>query len=248
MEEGENKATASDADCLPVDYSRLSKMHDIAHVTGKHETDGLKNGYSSSLSLLMSMASDVNRNVSETSLRAHQIASQGSLDNKTPNQASQLLMAAASVVNKASNGMVALPPADSLITSYASFGNTQPGSILSAVTQQFRQDDSTSVSFTARSTMSTGFTTSHALNSNYTDRTMIAAALPPSSVMTSYADENRPELNPSLQHFADKLKVPEPTYTASQTAMISKPNNHKTVSVPYLWKRHRKEEAVQYER
>lgn len=262
MEESELQTQSSDADCRPVDYSLMnSRLSSYGDETSKlpSSENHLKNGYSSSLSLLMSMASDVNRNLSVIRSSSHD----GDLQRRTasPNHASQLLLAAASVVNKTNNGMISLPPAESLIPNVVSTLSTTISNQVPAIQPPYRAEDSTAVSFSAKSTMSTGVTTSHMMNSSMYDRGMTgtglpAIGLPPLSTITDPSSHYSLVLNTvsnSMQPgvITSNKMMPHESLSSITANILSpsvNPLPQKMIQVPFLWQRHSSEDGIHYER
>ena len=266
MEEGELQPQPSEADCQPVDYSRMSsRLSSYGDDSQKlpNVDNPLKNGYSSSLSLLMSMASDVNRNLANLPSRSViRTSSQDEDLHRTaasPNHASQLLLAAASVVNKTNNGMVSLPPAESLIPKVVSTIAMTINSRLPATQPPYRPEDSTSVSFSAKSTMSTGINAAHMMNSHFDDRSSVRMppiGLPPLSTITNpashYSSEFSSVSNSSQLGVITSNKLMPHESLSSMTANILSPSTNplpqKAILVPFLWQRHSQEDGIQYER
>lgn len=255
MEETETKSWKGDGDYKSVDYSNMNRMHakcDNGRESQKVDIpeNPFKNGYSSSLSLLMSMASDVNKNLSDhATMRTHRTAGQD--DNSrtvSPNHASELLRAAASVVNQSSNnGLVSLPPADSLMPNYVSSANIMLNNKNREISLP-RSDDSTVVSFSAKSTMSTGITTSPVMNSNFADRTMVSVGFPANAIPASAPPVNsRTSVElPFLQQRASERISTESA--PGKPATVSATQSQQTIVVPFLWQRHKKEDKIHYER
>lgn len=238
MEEGETKAV----------LGTTSVCDDLRGNSESAYKDFIKpypNGSINQLERLMSMASDLNKNISidDTIVSANESISTSSVDSTMTNtanrnHASQLLLAAASVV---SNGFLGVP--NGLRTSMVTTANTGiPSHVVSSVgscppvisvseTSTRTLASSTSVSFTSKPTMSTGFAETPSMSQSI----LTNLTLPLSTTSAI--------VNSALSQPKDPLPV---------NALPGEKLNDNTLSsyvvVPFLWKRENAEGVIRYRR